>query len=141
MARNLHRLIFDVDLSSKIYGNRNSLHENCRIRNGELVIIKDERYRRSFWKMGRVIELIKSKDGIVRSVNVRVAPCNGTTILKRPLQLLIALEVNVEDERVLTRTDKMEIVAKNSESLNTSRPIRSRRNAAVIGEIVRRDNP
>ena len=48
--------------------------------------------------MGRVIELIKSKDGKVCSVNVRVALGNGTTILNRPLQLLIPLEVNVEDE-------------------------------------------
>ena len=47
--------------------------------------------------MGRVIELIKSKDGIVRSVSVKVASGNGTTILKRPLQLLIPLEINVED--------------------------------------------
>ena len=119
---------------------RNRLHENCRIRNGELVI-KDEQCRRLFWKMGRVIELIKSKDGIVRSVNVRLASGNGTTILKRPLQLAIPLEVNVEEGRVLTRTNKMEIVAKNSESLNNLRPIRSRRNAAIIGEIIRRDNP
>ena len=121
--------------------NRNRLHENCRIKNGELVIIKDEQCKRSFWKMGRVIELIKSKDGIVRSVSVKVASGNGTAILKRPLQLLIPLEINVEDERVLTRTDKTELVAKCGDSLNTLKPIRSRRNAAVIGEIVRRDNP
>ena len=35
----------------------------------------------------------------------------------------------------------MVIVANNRESLNTLRPIRSRTNAAVIGEIVRRGNP
>jgi len=82
--------------------NRNRLYENCRIRSGKLVIIKDEQSKRSFWKMCRVIELIKSKDGIVRSVNVRIASSNGTTIQKRPLQLLIPLEVNVEDESLNT---------------------------------------
>ena len=103
--------------------NRNLLHENCRIKNGELVISKDKQCKRSFWKMGRVIELIKRKDGVVRSVSVKVASGNGTTIVKRPLQLLIPLEINVEDERVLTRTDKTELVANCGESLNTLRPI------------------
>ena len=62
--------------------NRNRFHENCRIKNGELVIIKDEQCKRSFWKMGRVIDLNKSNDGIVPFINVMVASDNGATILK-----------------------------------------------------------
>ena len=80
-------------------------------------------------------------NGKVHPMNVRLASGNGSTILKGLLQLLIPLEVNIEDKRALKRTNKMEIVAKNSESLNTLRAIRSRRNAAVIGEVVRKDNP
>ena len=34
--------------------NRISLCENCRIRNGELVMIKDEQCRKLFWKMAEI---------------------------------------------------------------------------------------
>ena len=56
--------------------NRNRLYENCGVRNGELVIIKDEQCGKSFWKMGRVTKFSNSKDVIVRYVNVRVASGN-----------------------------------------------------------------
>ncbi|XP_036346838.1 uncharacterized protein LOC118756166 [Rhagoletis pomonella] len=57
---------------------------------GQLVIIKSENFPPSAWALGRVSELIMSKDGLVRNVVVRTA----TNELARPVQKICVLPVD-----------------------------------------------
>ena len=61
---------------------------------GEIVLLKDDNKKRAFWKLAKVEELIKGKDGHCRAAYVKVSNDRGkSTILRRPIQHLIPLEV------------------------------------------------
>lgn len=59
--------------------------ENLRI--GQLVVLKSENYPPASWALGRIIELLPSKDGLVRNVVVETA----TNRFKRAVQKLCVL--------------------------------------------------
>ncbi|KAL5488551.1 hypothetical protein EMCRGX_G017505, partial [Ephydatia muelleri] len=61
---------------------------------GDIVLVHDENHPRTFWKLGKVENLIEGHDGLVRAAVVRVASESGTTTLRRPVQLLCPLEMN-----------------------------------------------
>lgn len=119
--------------------NRNDDVENV-LSVGELVIAKNEQTKRSFWKIGKILQLIASKDGKIRSA--KIESDKGTTSPVRPLQYLVPLELRSHDELLndsLTsepKKDEVDSVAKGNDHLNT----RPRRNAAVIGELIRKNN-
>ena len=100
---------------------------------GELVIVNNEQTKRSFWKIGKIIELFPSKDGKVRSVKLKVATDNGTTILVRPLQYLVPLEIEACEETCTVEQSR------NEENIDHAATTRPRRTAALIGELVRQD--
>ena len=54
----------------------------------QIVHIKEDATR-SKWRMGRIVQLIESRDNEIRAANV--LPPNGNTI-KRPINLLYSLE-------------------------------------------------
>lgn len=60
---------------------------------GDVVLIKDELPRGS-WRMGRIQEVIKSRDGQVRSAKV-LLPSNR--VIQRPLNLLYPVECQVTE--------------------------------------------
>lgn len=66
--------------------------ENLKI--GQLVLIKGENFPPSHWALGRICELICSKDGLVRSVVVQTE----TSKLSRPVQKICI--VPVEEEKL-----------------------------------------
>ena len=117
--------------------NRNERNENI-VSLGDIVIVKNEQTKRSFWKVAKVIELIPSRDSKIRSVKLKVATENGTTHLVRPLQYLVPLEVksNVDEKRVSGNNNvSLDFNESNSDHEQT----RPRRTAAVIGELIRKD--
>lgn len=63
--------------------------EKESLRIGQLVLIKHENFPPACWSLGRVCELIKSKDGIARSVIVQTE----TGQLTRPVQKICLLPV------------------------------------------------
>ena len=70
-------------------------HGNPQVSVGDVVIIHDENLPRSFWKLGRIQDLIIGKDGQTRGATVSIAGKNRRfTSLNRPLQLLYPLEIN-----------------------------------------------
>ena len=96
--------------------------DNSNLAIGDVVVIKDDkRVPRTKWKHGRVESLLIGRDGIVRGAVLRTYQENGKTILiKRALQRLIPLEITnnqLDDEQLP--------------------PERTRREAAVTGEIIR----
>lgn len=59
---------------------------------GDVVLMVDDSVNRSYWRLGRVTECLTSKDGLVRSVNVRAPTENkAPIILKRPINKIIVL--------------------------------------------------
>ena len=122
---------------------------------GDVVLLRDEQTKRSFWKLCRVVELLESKDGSVRAAKVQVGSSSGgKKVLRRALNFLVPLEIPCDsftdhcNEKLLPSQTQApaqlpnQLAEQRSQAtaqtpLNPSR--RSRRNAAVIGEMRRRD--
>ena len=122
---------------------------------GDVVILKDDNAKRVFWRLGRIVELLKGSDGRARAALVNVANENGPPkVLKRSIVHLVPIEVadpevaDPEAEESTTATDLLEssptvLDATETEieqvdaaaSTDSTRP---RRQAAVLGEAVRR---
>ena len=80
-----------VDLREyhKLETKRNNVPE---IREGDIVTIEDENRRnRSTWRLGKVEEVKRSQDNVIRGAKIRLA--NGNCI-ERPIQKLYPLEIN-----------------------------------------------
>ena len=58
---------------------------NARV--GDLVLLKEEGEMRGHWPMGRVVDVHPSKDGLVRSVSLKVRG----SVLKRPIHKTVLL--------------------------------------------------
>ena len=82
-----------------------NLRENSRVNSkrqkteelsvGDVVIIKNDKTNRNFWRLGKVVELISGDDGVVRAAKVRVGNENGRSdVLRWTIQHLVPLEVN-----------------------------------------------
>jgi hypothetical protein len=54
----------------------------------KIVLVKDDHLSRNEWMIGRVIEILPSKDGLTRNVVVKT----GTSTLRRPVQKLALLQ-------------------------------------------------
>ena len=73
----------------------------------DLVLMKHDNYKRSDWKIGRVAELIYSKDDQIRAAKVNIV-CNKTIkSLNRPVNRLFLFEVaGKKKEEVTTFIDE-----------------------------------
>ena len=74
---------------------------------GDVVLLKEENMPRNRWPTTRVIETFPNKDGLIRSVNLKVASSgsNGKiTVLKRPINKLVLLveadPISIDEEVV-----------------------------------------
>ena len=59
---------------------------------GNVVLLKDDNKKRSFWNVCRIQQLIKGKDDVVRSAIIQLGTDDGKfgmETLHRPLKLLI----------------------------------------------------
>ena len=60
---------------------------------GDVVIVKDDTSR-GCWKMGKIMNLFKSRDGQIRSAKVKLSP---SKVINRPLNLLYPIEMSHGD--------------------------------------------
>ena len=59
------------------------------IKIGDVVIVKDDNTKRLFWKLGKVVELLKGKDGIARAALINISCGSGLPkILRRSIKSL-----------------------------------------------------
>ena len=73
---------------------------------GDLVFLKEDNMKRNRWKLGKVEELIVSKDSVVRGAVIRISRSgNPSVLLRRPLQLLYPLEVQSQMKNTLSDAD------------------------------------
>lgn len=114
---------------------------------GDVVILKNEQTKRAFWKVCKIEELLKGRDGNIRTAKVMVPAEKGNTILTRPLSHLIPIEVSSKQSTdsgthaapTATQARTAHSTACSSEARNAPLPNRPRRNAAVVGELIRKD--
>ena len=95
-----------------------------------------------FWKLAEV-KLSKSNDGITRSAKVKVvnSETGKATVLRRPIQHLVPLELHLEpDKNSDVHSDQAtdDAQAPDEEKMEEIRS-RPRRKAAMKGEIARRN--
>ena len=67
--------------------------ELCKVLVGDVVLIKDDSFKRNFWKKGRVEQLVAGKDGSVRGAVLKVNTSGRNSFIRRPVQKLVPLEV------------------------------------------------
>ena len=61
----------------------------------DVVLLHEDHVPRGKWKMAKVIQLIPSKDGIVRGVKLQVGNVKEKiSYVKRPIEKLYPLEIN-----------------------------------------------
>ena len=97
------------------------------------IILKTNKLARSFWKLAKVEELIPSRDNVFRAARIRVINSEKAkaTYLRQPIQHLIPLELSSMPDEPEAMEKPMGQTANND--------ARSRRTAAVIGELLRKN--
>ena len=67
---------------------------------GDIVLLRNEGKSRAFWKLAKVTELVRGKDGAVRSSKILylTGSKEKTTELRRPVQHLVPLELRAGPE-------------------------------------------
>ena len=81
-------------------------HQRCQnkqpakeLKVGDVVLISDEKLPRNRWRMGKVEEEIRSKDGKVRAVKLRVhSEGRKISFLNRPVNKLCFFEVSSQED-------------------------------------------
>ena len=117
---------------SNVGNNRNGAQE---ILIGDIVLLKNDSTKRIFWKLARVEELIPGADGRVRAAIVQVGSDDKPpSYLRRVVQHLIPIEVKSIENNEVTQLDGNPVPDQAVRHDN-----RPRRNAAVVGEINRRE--
>ena len=92
---------------------------------GEVVIIHDENHPRSFWKLGRVTDMIKGDDGQIRGAVIDVVTNGKPQTLRRPITRLYPLEVMSEAEKSSTFHDQDNCTQKVTVDDSVSRPVQA----------------
>ena len=89
--------------------NLREYHKNKNLKNeltpnvGDVVLIFDDKIKRSQWRMGRIHNLIYSRDGKVRAADVSVCINNKRNSLRRPINRLYPFEMNREKDNNCTK--------------------------------------
>ena len=67
---------------------------------GDIVLLRNESKPRAFWKLAKVTELVRGRDGAVRSAKIQCLTSSRekTTELRRPIQHLVPLELRAGPE-------------------------------------------
>ena len=62
------------------------------VKEGDIVILKEDGTVRALWKLGRVVVALEGRDGLIRAARVQLLSNDKTIHLRRPIQHLIPLE-------------------------------------------------
>ena len=70
------------------------------IKVGDVVVVHSSEQPRAFWKLGRVVEVVRGRDGQIRGAKLRVSgKGRQATTLHRPIQRLFPLETSETEAR------------------------------------------
>eukprot|EP00794_Sanderia_malayensis_P015467 gene15467-biopygen12870 len=65
---------------------------------GDNVLVKDENLPRNKWKLGKVIDIIRGKDGMERGVTLKTTTRGKTYEIDRPVQNLYPLKLQADSD-------------------------------------------
>eukprot|EP00794_Sanderia_malayensis_P006668 gene6668-biopygen5443 len=85
-----------------VTGKKNNISE------GDIVLIKDENSPRNMWKIGKVIEIIKGADDVIRGATLKTVTKGNIYEIDRPVQHLYPLELKVEQEAKSSHQEKID---------------------------------
>ena len=68
--------------------------KNSMIKEGDIVVLKEDCTARCLWKLAKIVELITGRDGRTRAAKVQLLSKDKVTTIRRPVQHLVPLEVN-----------------------------------------------
>ena len=110
---------------------RNNRKSNIAV--GDIVIVKNERSNRNFWKLAKVVELHAADDGVVRAATIRIFRENSSysQLLHRSVKHLIPIDVQppANEEKAAEQGEKEEQILPQSTRLQ--------RDAAITGQLRR----
>ena len=78
---------------------KNKRIDNKDVKNGDVVLLLNERHSRQEWPIARVVQVFKSKDGVVRSVECKMANAIKTRSDKK----------NATDKDLLSMSESLKI--------------------------------
>jgi len=113
-----NRWRYDYLLSLREYKSNIKSTSNTEPKVNDIVLIFNDKQPRQQWKMGRIIELLTSKDNRIRSAKVIIGKTRN--IIDRPINRLYPIEYS------------------NETNIEQSIDRRPRREAALIGELKRK---
>ncbi|CAB4035747.1 Hypothetical predicted protein, partial [Paramuricea clavata] len=104
------------------------------IEEGEIVVLKNDKSSRSFWKLARVEELLPSKDGVIRAAKVRVVNQeNGkSTWLRRPIQPLVPLEIRSSCKQKNETHARDPTTEETKEDASSKEPLKANARSTVV---------
>ena len=102
---------------------------------GDVVVIHEDLKKRALWKLGRVVELLRGKDNVVRGAKVKTDSKYSGGIIERPLQKLFPLEMGrgevnddkTNNEEAEASTDPPDPSKMANEATGPRYPLRSRK--------------
>ncbi len=89
------------------------VHKNVRqsgyqkVKVGDVVIVEAENKKRVDWPIARIVKVYPGKDGVVRSVRIRVAKNGKVSEVDRPIQRLYMLETSSEEIENLKNVEEV----------------------------------
>ena len=108
---------------------------------GDFLLIKQDKIPRLCWKKGKVESLIIGTDGYVRGAVLRTQKkLNKTSLIKRPLQYLIPLEITsvTGDENARETLENQDEMNRNRASSYNEKTSRPKRSPPVNADIIRK---
>lgn len=116
------------EVHSNIARKRPTSDDHSQIAIGDIVIVHDDQLPRGLWKLGRIQEVMKGRDGIIRGAVVKFV-CRGRQHLhlRRPIQLLYPLEVHAQQSDSTPESQGLpdEVMAEVSDVTERVRPKRA----------------
>lgn len=61
------------------------------LKEGDIVLLKDDQTKRNQWPMGIIVNVVPSRDGLVRKVDVKVIRNQTAKVFSRPVSKVILL--------------------------------------------------
>ena len=103
-----------------------------------IIIINDDKLPRHQWRLGRIIELIKGRDGEIRAVKLLVG--KSRSVIDRPINLVYPIEYGIDstDETSEMNSSECQNIPVNRNETSNYVSNRPKRNAAVMGELKRK---
>ena len=108
------------------------------IKVGDDVVIVEDVLPRHRWRLGVVVELIKSNDGLVRGGKVKVGKTRN--VIRSPVNCFYPAEVCASEQLHCNIRNVRKTKKKNVGTNNSTEVTRSKRGAFVAGELQRRLN-